>query len=111
MRQLLILAVLVLALVLGLTLVVVGQGSAYEFSDYDRQAAGLPPQTPQEQMTRQWERDQAQAQRNQQDQERAHNSVPQFNPRSYESPAPYNLYQNGRTSVCRRGANGAIFCQ
>ena len=106
MKHLLIL----IAVVLGLTLFTVGQGSAYEFSAAERAPADNPTLNPSNSVP-QWQRDAAQARQLSQENDRLHNQVPQFNPRAYDPPATWNLYQNGRApQVCRRGANNAVFC-
>jgi hypothetical protein len=52
-----------------------------------------------------------QAQRQQQE-KRSLRENKQFNPSEFNPPSPYNMFdQNGTASVCRRGVNGAVFCQ
>lgn len=106
MRQLLILT----ALVLGLSLSTVGQGSAYEFTEAERQVAADDSRRLSQQQADNQAR-QYQRQNDEQDQ-RWQREQKQFDPRAYDSPAPYNLYQNGgRAQVCRRNASGMVFCQ
>ena len=101
-----------IALCLGLCLPVVAapQAFAYEFSAAERALADNPTLN-QSNSVPQWQRDEAQARQQSQENDRLHSQVPQFNPREFDPPNPYNLYQpGGRAQVCRRGANNAVHC-
>lgn len=99
-----------LCLLLSLVFSPVPAAHAYKFSPAERALADNPTLSSPPQQ--QWQRDAAQARQQSQENDRLHNQVPQFDPRSYDPPAPYNLYQNGgRAQLCRRNASGAVFCQ
>ena len=96
----------------GSVLVLPGTTLAYDFSPAERELADNPTLHPSNSVP-QWQRDQQQVERLQQERERDHNSIPQFNPSDFNPTNlnPYNLYQpGGRALVCRHGANNAVHC-
>ena len=106
MRQLIISAMLVL----GLTLATVGQGNAWEPTEYERRVDADYRQQQAQIQTQNDLAAQQSRQRQQQEFDRANDPANRFNPQAFNGPAPYNLFQNGRTSVCRRGFNNSLTC-
>jgi hypothetical protein len=92
-----------------------GPAYAYDFSEPEQRGSTGLDDLRRLNDQRQLQDAQSQAQRQSQENDRLHSQTPQFNPREFDPPNPYNLYQNGvnggRAQVCRRNASGMTFCQ
>ena len=105
-----VLIVSVLAMLVALLVTWTTRSHAYEFTEFDKQQAMQPYQ--QREQVREQYQDQQVTQRNAQHLQEWKTYTPQFDPRRFDGPQPFNVIDGqGHMSTCRRGYNGAIFCQ